>query len=289
MNRLLAKIREFGFIFSIPTRTTKSLQTWSEILGKYHFPLILLSQETRGDQALITMINERYDLFIGADCPYSREMIDKSFASGAHFTISKFDYNIPMETKFSIDSYTRVSSVNEIKMALDFQASAVVISQEEEFFSLMLDYCMENQIPFLVEGTPLNVSLDKFRCHKNFIALIITLPGDVSYTNEMERIITSTIKNFLKLRFRSLTLAEGSNRQRDAEIFTAFTAIPIIENGKKECLEIETADMDRTIAYLKWHHIFIDPLTTRMNGDFIVSTEFYDQFLGWHIRLSGST
>ncbi|MBN2658664.1 MAG: hypothetical protein JXR86_16530 [Spirochaetales bacterium] len=293
MNRLLKKIREFGLILSFPDGATRAILPLTHALNKSHLPLVLIPFSGEEEKDIVKEANEKEDLFIGSDCPASPAAIEKSFGSGAHFALcSAFeDDRLPRLKESGLDIFMRVTSRDEIDLAVRNGAGALVINSETENICELINYASSQiKYPFFLEGPFKSEISRKWQLIPDFIAWIcpfplISLRSGIDERGTVERQAYSMIRSLLGIRYRALILKRDSPERERAECFCALSAIPLLDEGERVCLEIEVFDMDRTIAHLKWRNIYMDPLSAEMNGATVVSTDLYENFMGWPVRL----
>jgi len=288
MNRLLKSIGDFGLIISIESTDDREILPISSALKRAHVPLVLLPYSGSDVDDHLRSVNEGEDLFIGAQCLPSPDEIEKSYASGAHFALCDTFEGAGLQKlkDRGYDFFMRVKSTDEIKSAIKGGAAALIINcDSSNWDELVRHVTTKYHHPFFLEG---ELSKDKIRPWQllpEFIAFISRLPSPSRDPLVVEREASSLLRKFLGISFRSLSLMEDSPRLAEGATLAALSGIPLFGGARRDCLEIETDDMDRTLAYLKWCSVFMDPLTAKMEGSRVLSTELYNDFLGWPIRL----
>ncbi|MBB6480247.1 hypothetical protein [Spirochaeta isovalerica] len=289
MNRLLKKIREFGLIISLENVESNSIIPLSRLLKKAHLPLVLIPYKSSEEKDMVKAANESENLFIGSDCSSSPAAIGKSFASGAHFAVCSVfeDEELLQLNGKGLDFFMRISSQDELFRAVKYGARAVIINSDTPDYLNLIQAVTERQIPFFLEGILDEGKLRQWQLIPFFIAWISPLPRP-EMIEDIENQAFSLIQKLLGIRFRSLSLTADSEKLKEAAVLASLSAIPLINNAKRDCLEIEIYDMDRTISHLKWRNIYMDPLTAEMKGESILSTELYEEFLGWPVRLTAA-
>jgi len=288
MNRLLKKIRDFGLLFTIDTTDDTEILTISRALKRAHLPLILLPYSGSTPDDHLRSVNEKEDLFIGADCLSSPSKIEKSYASGAHFAVcnSFEETGLQALKNRGYDFYMRVKSLDDVLKAISGGAAALIINSDStDCDELIRHLTTKYHHPFFLEGEFCKDKIKPWQLHPEFIAFISRLPSPSRDPKIVEIEASIVLRNFLGIRFRSLSLTEDSSRLGEGATMASLSGIPLFREAQRDCLELETDDMDRTIAYLKWCNIFMDPLTAKIKDNCILSTELYDDFLGWPVRL----
>lgn len=282
MNRLLKKIREFGLIFHIDSDDPDYIVKTCKALKKAHVPLVLFPFDSREPIDRVKLSNDSEDMFIGALCSCSAREIQKAFASGCHFAFSKTDKKDEYEKALSLglDLYALADSQEDLTQIRDLNPEALFYRDEAS-----LREQINPESPFFLQQQPDSPLIERWRTEPNFVASIVKLDPALTSVEEIYGYATELLRRFLGIEFLSLTLKEGSERHSEGQMLTALSGIPLYENGTRDLLEIGVRDLERTVAHLKWHNIFMDPLSAQMSGDRILNTELYDTFLGWPVKL----
>ena len=293
MNRLFSKLKDFGLIFSIKSEKSEDIIKISRALKKADIPVVLFNYGEKQRINPVKISNENEDMFLGALCPGNFQVIKNARASGAHFIICE-DINYEVINKSRKDGFDMliiVNSVHDIDLVEKSQAEAVVINTNNSGSDMLIKEVLKNnKLTLFLKGTLENLPMDQLRTHPNVAAFIVEDPFLLS--NEQEIIEDKIIKraneiifHLLGLRYSSLAISKNSSRTKEAMVFSALSSIPLFTGEKKEILSIDVKDMDRTIAHFKWKNIYMDPLSAKMEGNKIMETELYTDFLGWTVKL----
>ncbi len=288
MNRLLKKLKEFGLIIVIDPIGINETISICHGLKRADIPVGLFQYST--DQTLdqVNISNEHEDMFIGAQCSCNIDEMERSMASGAHFIFSTMDNAEVIKTSLTrgYDLIVEATTREEIDRAVQLNIEAIEIRCTlPDSESLIRHTLSETNLALFIRGEKNKLPLKKWRNHKQLVAFVVE---EFSFSTVEEEVYTravSIIHKLLGLEYTQLSISEDSLRLDEAKIFSSLTAIPLLFNAPRDLLTIKVADMDRTIAYLKWKNIFMDPLSAKMNGNIIVETDLYTEFLSWSVKL----
>jgi KDPG and KHG aldolase len=288
MNRLLRKLKEFGLIFAINQETELDTITICRSLKRADIPVGLFnySRDQQIDQVRIS--NENEDMFIGARCTCELEEIKSALASGAHFVLTPFG-DEPVIKKCLSDGYdliVEVCSENEIDLVKNMGVEAVEIDCGLKDRETLIEYAASvTDLTLFLRGKKGNLPIDKWKNHKKMAAFIIdnnfkAISDAGIYTDAQ-----SMLHQLMGIKYISLSIKAGSKRLNEASIFSSLSVIPLFTESDRDLLTIAVSDMDRMIAHLKWKNIYMDPLSAKMNGEAVMETELYTEFLGWNVKL----
>ncbi len=293
MNKLFKKLKEFGLIMAQSLETEDQVINFSKGLKQADLPVALFDCRKKNKLDCLKISSENEDMFLGAFCPPSEDMIKKSISSGAHFIVTdQFDGKIS-EFCFNngYDLITQITNIQDALEAEKWGTGAILIDASKKNNLTLIDNVLEaTELTVFLMGNKDTIPFDLYRNSGKVCAFIIE-----NYFNDNEitmvgyrPIIEKTntlIRDFLCLNYKCLFIKEDSDRLNDAETFAALSSIPIYRNVEKNCLVMETKDMDRTIAHLKWKNIYMDPLSAKMRDSRILETELYSDLMGCIIKL----
>jgi len=258
----------------------------SKALKDADLPVALFPFKCNETLNSIKISNENEDMFLGALCPPDINEIQGAIASGAHFIICENAEKSVITRCISngIDLIVLVDSINAVNSADENNAEAVVIDTNKPGCSRLIDHILKNtELTLFLKGTSENLTFDKLRNIPSVAAFIIDYPDELF--DDIFNRSHMMLHKMLGLKFEELSLTEKSLKKEEAHVFSALSAIPLTLNSEKELLTIGVKDMDRTIAYLKWKSIYMDPLSAKMDGSKILETELYSDFSGWPVKL----
>jgi len=292
MNRLFSKLKDFGIIFSLETNGKENIVKTSKALKKADIPVALYNFDGKSEINAIKISNENEDMFLGALCPDNIDIMKKAMAAGAHFIVSR---EISRETieqcrMNGYDLIVPVTSQEEIHLAVESDAEAIVINCNDHKSEDLICKAKEYDVTLFLSGQLENLPMELMRNVDQVCAFIIEdcfNPVGKELLEESHIIVKTNeiIYRLLELRYSNLRLTDDSPRTEEAGIFCALSSIPLFIGGDNDLLTMTTGDMDRTIAYLKWKNIYMDPLSAKMNGSKILETELYTEFHGWSVKL----
>lgn len=288
MNRLLKKLKEFGLIFTIDTENEEDIIQISKALKKADVPVVLFSENKNTEFDRIRISNENEDMFIGAECSGQLHNLKKAAASGAHFIIGKKLETEVVESALSsgYDLIIKVNSIEDIKRAAEQGIEAVLVECNSKKMDELIQFTLfETGLYLFIEDDRENLPIEKWRNHRQMIAFIIKRPFKNCKPEEIYSDAVSLINHLTGVRFSRLLLRADSDRTSEAEMFSAVSVVPLIKGCRRDLLEIKVKDMDRMIAHLKWKGIYMDPLSAKMEGEKIMETELYSNFMGWPVKL----
>lgn len=288
MNRLLKGLKDFGLIIVIDPKGKNQTINICHGLKKADIPVGVFqySRDQTIDQVKIS--NENEDMFIGAQCSCDIDEMQRAMASGAHFIFSSMDKVDVIKTSLNrgYDLIIEASTKKQIDRAVLLNIKAIEINCALPDSESLIEYTLsETNLALLIRGEKKELPINRWRNHKQLVAFIVeelSLPTD---EEEVYAYAVSMIHKLLGLEYSNLSVKNDSPRLEEAKIFTSLTGIPLLFGTPVDLLTINVADMDRTIAYLKWKNIFMDPLSAKMDGNIIVETDLYTRFLGWTVKL----
>jgi hypothetical protein len=286
MNRLFSKLKDFGLIFFVNPENEEEVISQSKALKKADLPVILFPFHSALTLNPVKISNDNEDMFIGSLCEPDLDEIKKATAAGSHFIIcNEVKGTIISECRsMGIDLIVMIKTEQELQTALKNGSEAVLIKTETTDSEHLCRFLLEKtDLTLFVMGKGETLPFNQLRNRPDFAAFI------VEDSNDSFRDIYSEshkwLRQMLGLRFTGLSLKSDSLKIEDARVFSALAAIPLILNAEKDLLTVEVKDMDRTIAYLKWKEIYMNPISTKMRGSKILETELFSDFLGWPVKL----
>ena len=288
MNRLFNKLKDFGIIFSLESKTENEIIRYSKALKKSDMPLALFPYRIDQKIDAIKISNENEDMFLGALCSSNYSEVKKAIASGSHFIVC--DFNNKEEIKKCLNEgyeiILQVHSIDEIKDACSNGVEAILINCRNSGNRTLIDFAISNtEAALFLQGDLNDIPIEEYGNHKNFVAAILNVSFENKTNEEIQSKAHQYLHQILGLHYSFLELQKDSERLEDAKVFAALTAIPLFENCDRDLLTLTVRDMDRTIAHLKWKNIYMDPLSAKMDGSIILETELYTDFLGWKVKL----
>lgn len=291
MNRLLKKLKEFGLILSIPQTDSQRTISLCHSLKRADIPVLMVPYSQNSDINQVKVSNENEDLFIGARCSGAKDDIKGAVSSGAHFIILPYENNNLISDCLSdgLDIIVEAESIEQIDQLRHSGVEALLIDSSLNDYEILMNYAIENSNLFLfLRGTKEGIPLEKWRNNNRLIAFIIDDFSDSPSADQNYADALNLINRLLGLKFISLTIKPDTERADEARTFAALSTIPLFTGGKEDILRITVDDMDRAIAYMKWRNIYMDPFSAKMQGDIIVETDLYTEFLGWKVKLINS-
>ncbi|MBI9100526.1 MAG: hypothetical protein JEY91_18755 [Spirochaetaceae bacterium] len=288
MNRLFRKLKDFGLIFSIAPKNPDEIITISQSLKKAHIPVALFNWSANQKYDSVKISNQNEDLFIGAKCICNTGEIRGALASGAHFIITDPEDEKVLESCCSngYDLIVSVKTTEDIDLLQQCGVEAVLIDCTAVNGEELMNYALENtKLTLFLKGEIQRLPIEKWRNHSRLAAFIVENTFESVVEDNIIYEASDIIHRLLGLQFRSLDICSKSSREEEARTLTALSSIPLYRDREREILTIEAQDMDRTIAFLKWKEIYMDPLTAKMDGQMIIETELYTDFLGWTVKL----
>lgn len=288
MNSLLKKLKEFGLVASVNPGGERENISISHALKKADIPVALFHYST--DQSIdhVKVSNENEDMFIGAQCPCSIEAMERAMASGAHFIFTSIHDEEVIRTSLNrgYDLIIETTTEDQIDRANNLGVEAVSINCDIPDSESLIQYTLlQTAFILFIRGEKKTLPFHKWRTHNKLAAFVVDDLSDSANEEEIYADAVSLIHNLLGIQYSRLSIRSDTSRLEEAETFASLTAIPLFRDAQRDLLTINVADMDRTIAYLKWKNIYMDPLSAKMKGDIIVETELCTEFLGWSVKL----
>lgn len=258
MNKILRKCREFGLIIRLPELETEEALNCVRSLKRGDIPLCIVDSKSNGWINILKEIAFKEDLFIAVENIESLEEAYTAAGNGAQFFILQ-DSNeeLMIELKESGFFYIpRVSTIKELQICEDLRIECVLPTSSKVLDNTTL-YCIEE-------------TKNKYKIkHKdNILFTIINLDKNISdyeiWTNDI-------VTNYLGFQFKEIIINKDSddNLIKFGEIFSAINKCKI-KYGIVNTIILECNDFNRTISYLKWKNLYINPNDVKIINNKIV-------------------
>lgn len=258
MNKILRKCREFGLIIRLPELKAEDALNCVRSLKKGDIPLCIVNSKINGWQDVLKEIAFKEDLFIAVENIESLEEAYTAAGNGAQFFIlENSNEELMIQLKESGFFYIpRVSTIKDLRLCEDLGIECILPTSVQVLKNTTL-YCIEE-------------TKNKYKIeHKeNILFSIINLDKNISdYEIWMNNIVT----NYLGFQFKEIIINKDSEEDliKFGEIFAAINKCKI-KYGIENTIILECNDFNRTISYLKWKNLYINPNDVKIISNKIV-------------------
>lgn len=258
MNKILRKCREFGIIVRLTDISTKEVLKCVRSLKNGNIPLCLVDSDKSGWELLLREIAFKEDLFIAAENINSIEDAYLAAGNGAQFFILS-DSNITLMKQLKQNGFffiPRVSNEEDIKNCEQLELE-----------------CILPKTKSLGERTKLYNIEEASDCYniEHNIKTLFTIIDLDTQVEDYQDWINKVVKNYLGLNFTQVTINNRSPVEtvQFGEIFAAVNKCKICNEDENTVL-LECRHFTKTISYLKWKNLFINPNDVEIVEDEIV-------------------
>lgn len=247
MNKILRKCSDFGLIIRISDISASKALKCVRSLKKSDIPLCIVNSKIEGWQDILKEISTKEDLFIAAENISNIEDAYIAAGNGAQFFILSDSDKVLMTQLNNLGFFfiPRVSNSDEINLCKELNIECIFPSIEN----------INKNTDFYTITESKNIN--NIEHNDNVLFTIIDLNDKV---DDYEYWANNIVRSYLGLKFIEIEINRESSQKviTFGETFAAINKSKIIE-GKENTVTLECKNFNRTISYLKWKNLFINP------------------------------
>ncbi len=272
MNKIFSKCRDFGLIVHLNNINLENALNCVKSLISGNLPLCIIDIfQFKNWEVILKEIAFKADLFIAVENIKTIEDAYSAAGYGAQFFIlSNADKKLMEDLKNSGFYYIPKISTSKDLENCDF---------------LQIECCICEDPELLRQSSIKLVSKDlsKFKYDEKYLFSIIDLPSEhIDY----ELWINGVIKDFLGLNYTTVIMSENIlDLEKEFALMFSGTNKCKLLNGRDNLILLECKDFYRTVSYLKWRNIYINPNKTISHGGRIIESTIEKKFNGFTIVL----
>lgn len=269
MNKIFKKCGDFGIAVRLKSLTADNTLATVSSLKKAHLPLCIISIEDYNNWLTLLETMNREDLFIGVEGITSLKDAYSAVANGAQFFILKnADLKLAYElTENGFYFIPEVISEDDIHLLENLNIRCILTPD---------NLLYENNSIYMITN---NKSAKALMENELFQIIDLNDESPEKWANEQIRRLLGL--NFVSI---SLNINETEEKRDFAKLFSKINCCSYYEKDKN-IISLECSDMDRTINHLKWKDIYVDPSTSIVENDKIISGFLDRKIYGFEIKI----